>query len=137
MKRKLSLLAFSLAASLSLHAASHGRTLGDTLILNLGAGIFPPPGGWNGGGPHHAPMYSVLPVCIIDGNTLLFIGTGNASLSYNILDEEDETCDSGSFTVAKGQEVSVSLATLPSGTYRLILALAGREYEGEFEKTDF
>ena len=82
--------------------------------------------------PHRAPANVSLPTVVNTGNTLLFIGTGTLSFSYVILYEEDEMCDSADITLTPEQEVSVSLASLPCGTYRLILAIAGREYEGEF-----
>lgn len=105
----------------------------DTLVFNLIPG---PIDDWGNHGPHHAPANISLPTVVYDEGSLLFIGTGAASFTYEILDETDEICLSGEFELIAEQEIPVSLSTLPAGDYTLLLGIAGREYEGEFTIED-
>lgn len=107
----------------------------DTLNLNLGfsSGLFPPPGGWDNGDQGRGPEVQVsLPLCINTGYTLLFIGTGEVSLTYSVVDEYEYEWVRGTLSLSNGEEEPVDVSALPAGTYTLILGIAGREYEGEF-----
>lgn len=132
MKQKVTLLVFAFALTLSLHATSSVSMSNDTIISSFG-GIIPPPGGWGGGGPHHAPANVSVPTVVFDDYTLLFIGTGEVSLTYSVVDEYEEEWISGTLSLSNGDEEPVDVSALPAGTYTLILGIAGREYEGEFE----
>ena len=127
MKQKVTLLVFAFALTLSLHATSSVSMSNDTIISSFG-GIIPPPGGWGGGGPHHSPANVSVPTVVFDSNTLLFIGTGEVSLTYSVVDEYEYEWVRGTLSLSNEYDVS----TLPAGTYTLILGIAGREYEGEF-----
>ena len=118
-------LMFAFGVSTHVYSQIH---LGDTLSLSpvFGGGDIIPHH------PHKAPANSSLPICVFDGSSLLFTGTGNASFTYSVVDESDEVCLSGDITLYSGQETSVSVASLSAGGYYLIIAVAGREYEGEF-----
>ena len=120
-----------LAGLLALGAANSTfaqNPLNDTLTFVLNPGIIDP----GPHKPHLAPANVSLPLCVFNGYSLLFIGTGAASFTYEILDETDEICLSGELELVAEQEIPVSLSTLPAGDYTILLYIAGREYEGEF-----
>ena len=83
--------------------------------------------------PHKSPENVSLPSCLFDGYTLLFIGTGEVSLTYSVVDEYEYEWVRGTLSLSNGDEEPVDVSTLPAGTYTLILGIAGREYEGVFE----
>ena len=128
--RNVILLSFAIAAMTpKTLRASDAFFPNDTLTFNLIPG---PIDDWGNHGPHHAPANISLPSVVYDEGSLLFIGTGAASFTYEILDETDEICLSGELELVAEQEIPVSLSTLPAGDYTILLYIAGREYEGEF-----
>ena len=130
MRKATKLLLAGLLAVGTTTSAFAQNPMNDTLSLGLipGFGIgYPDPHK-----PHHAPANISLPTVVYGAGTLLYIGTGNASFTYSVVDESDEVCLSGDITLSSGQEAAVSVASLPAGDYYLIIAIAGREYEGEF-----
>ncbi len=121
-----------LAGLLALGAANSTfaqNPLNDTLTFVLNPGIIDP----GPHKPHLAPANVSLPLCVFNGYSLLFIGTGEVSLTYSVVDEYEEEWISGTLSLSNGDEEPVDVSTLPASTYTLILGIAGREYEGEFE----
>lgn len=65
----------------------------------------------------------------------MFEGTVSLEgIPYRVEDEEGDILLSGLLTVGKGEEETVSVSGLPSGTYYMILCMDDEEYAGEFTK---
>ena len=95
--------------------------IGDTVI---GKGDYP---------IHHAPAHPApLPEVVHEGSLILFYPQVEGILSFRIEDATHTTVCSDNIYLYMDEPNEFSIASLPCGTYRLILAIAGREYEGEF-----
>lgn len=90
-----------------------------------------------GQGNHHAPAPHIAPPSVVYNLTtqeIVFTGVATqATFTYYIKEEDTEvTVESGTMTLAYGEEDSVSIASLPAGDYTILLQVGAYWYVGEF-----
>ncbi len=101
------------------------------------------PGLGNGGeqGGHRTPAHFIAPPSIVyNSQTEQLVFTGEATqatFTYYIKEEDTEVVvDSCTLTLALGEQESISIATLPAGSYTILLQVGAFWYHGEFTKED-
>ena len=82
---------------------------------------------------HHAPARpAVLPEVEQVGSALFFYPEEEGMLGFRIEDASRSIVCSDNIYLYTDEQNEYSLASLSAGGYYLIIAVAGREYEGEF-----
>lgn len=97
-----------------------------------------PKGGTGGHGSKRSPSSAqYIPSTFYDAENGSLVFEGTVSLEgipCRVEDEEGDILLSGLLTLGKGEEKTVSVCGLPSGTYYIILCMGDEEYAGEFTK---
>ena len=80
------------------------------------------------------------PSIVYNAQTEELVFTGEAAqvtFTYYIKEEDtDVVVDSCTLTLALGEQESISIATLPAGSYSILLRVGTFWYHGEFTKED-
>ena len=126
--------AMLLTGYVSVNAAVSDST---QVIPLVGDGPDGPIGDGDDHGGHHAPAPHINPPSVVYNLTtqeLVFTGEATqATFTYYIKEEDTEvTVEFGTMTLAYGEEDSVSIASLPSGDYTILLQVGAYWYAGEF-----
>ena len=80
---------------------------------------------------------SFLPTILYNVEAEALTVIGNADLGavpYTITDEDDNVIMSGILMIANGTQITLSIASLPTGDYTLYVIIGDNTYEGEFSK---
>ena len=125
----------------SVKAIEPEDTTGLWHIRLLGPDEDPEVGDDGNNGGHKSPSSLIAPPSIVyNSQTEQLIFTGEATqatFTYYIKEEDTEVVvDSCTLTLALGEQESVSIATLPAGSYTILLQVGAFWYHGVFTKEE-